>query len=353
MKGLKDMTKLLRSAAAVGCVSAMLICSGCYLLPDEEEATIPPAVKAGKVSYTTVTAKRRDLEKKLTATGTVEAERQYDLSYDKQSGIISEFFVRAGDRVAEGDPICEIDTSELDDRIAEQELYLKKAELNVTIISESGGTQAQVDSASVDVQLIERELNKLREKKEGTVLRSPIDGVVSQLSDIRAGDNVNTGQRVATVIDTSALYIAVKPDEIDKFQIDTKVQIRIDEDYYEGVVFMEPSALAEYEEEQKASRDKEDAAGISYETGMVYVRFEGDVPAEALGQLADVILVIDRAENAVVLSNNLIKRVDGEQVVYMMKNGEKTAVPVEVGLTTGSQSEILSGVAEGDEIVVR
>ena len=58
-------------------------------------------------------------------------------------------------------------------------------------------------------------------------------------------------------------------------------------------------------------------------------------------------------ENAIVISNNLIKTVDGQKVVYVLKDGEKTAVPVEIGLKTGSQSEITSGLQEGDEIVIR
>ena len=354
MDNFKDIyIKLKRGITGLLCAAAVAVTSGCYLLPDEEEAAIPPAVKASEVSYTTVTAKRKDIEKKLTSTGTVTAEKQYDLSYEKQSGVISEFYVRAGDRVAEGDPICEIGTDDLDDQIAEKELYLQKARLNVDIIWESGGTQAQIDNAYVDVQLIERELNKLREKKEGAVLRSPIDGVVSQLAEVRAGDNVSSGQTVATVIDTTALYIAVQPEDLTKFPVDTKVQIRINKDMYDGVVFMEPKALAEYQAEVEASHEEEDKSGISYEANTIYVRFDGEVPTDALGQLADVILVLDKSENAIVISNNLIKKVDGEKVVYVLKNGEKTAVPVEIGLTTGSQSEILSGIDEGDELILR
>ncbi|SEK54554.1 efflux RND transporter periplasmic adaptor subunit [Ruminococcus albus] len=354
MNGLVNIKRIFcRTLPALMCTAAVFMTSGCYLLPDEEEAAIPPAVKASEVSYTTVTAKRKDIEKKIVSTGTVTAERQYDLSYEKQSGVILEFNVRAGDKVKKDDPICEIDTSDLDDQIAEKELYLQKAKLNVDMIWENGGTQAQIDSAYVDVQLIERELNKLRTKKEGAVLRSPIDGVVSQLADVREGDTVSSGQTVATVIDTTALYIAVKPEDMTKFDIDTKVQIRINENYYDGVVFMNPSALAEYQEEVKASHDKEDKTGISYESDYIYVRFDGDIPPDALGQLADVILVLDKAENAIVISNNLIKKVDGEKVVYVLKNGEKVAVPVEVGLSTGSQSEIISGIEEGDELVLK
>ena len=354
---MRDLRNIITSAKCLilsaVCACTAAVSSGCYLLPDEEEAAIPPAVKASEVSYTTVVAKRKDIEKKMTGTGTVTAEKQYDLSYEKQSGVISEFYVRAGESVAEGDPICEIDTNDLDDQIAEKELYLQKARLNVDMIWESGGTQAQIDSAYVDVQLIQRELDKLKEKKEGAVLRSPIDGVVSQLAEVRAGDTVSSGQTVATVIDTTALYIAVKPEDMTKFTVGTKVQIRINKEYYDGVVFMDPTALAEYNAEEKASHEKEDKTGISYESDSIYVRFDGDVPADALGQLADVILVLDKSENAIVISNNLIKKVDGEKVVYVLKDGEKTPVPVEIGLTTGSQSEIVSGIEEGDELILK
>ena len=86
---------------------------------------------------------------------------------------------------------------------------------------------------------------------------------------------------------------------------------------------------------------------------MVYVRFSGDAPPDAVGQLADSILIQDTAENCIAVSNNLIKTVDGEQVVYVLKDGEKTAVKVETGLKTGSQTEIVSGINEGDELVIR
>lgn len=347
--------KAILRRAFVACTAAVMsaAAAGCYLLPDEEEAALPPAVKASDVSYTTVTAQKKSLEKKIVATGTVAAEKQYSLSYEKQNGVISEFYVRAGDEVHEGDPICAIDTYDLDYSIEERELNLKKAKLNVDMIYENGGTQAQIDYAYVDVQLLERELNKLKEQRENAVLRSPIDGVVSSLADIRTGDSVSSGQTVATVIDITKLYLPVKPDDLSKFAIGTAVQIRIGTEYYEGEVFMNPPALAEYQEELKASHENEDDTGISYASDTIYVRFAGEAPAAAVGQLADVILVLDKVEDTVVISNNLIKKVDGEQVVYVLKNGEKTPVTVETGLSTGSQTQILSGIEAGDELILK
>lgn len=345
-----ELKKLIAAAvSAIMCLSA----GGCYLLPDEEEVLDAPTVKASDVTYSTVTAKKKDLEKKIVATGTVTAENQYTLSYEKQSGTVSKFYVKAGDKVKKGDVICDLDTYDLDYQIEEKQLYLEKAKLNVDIIYEGGGSQAEIDSAYVDVQLLEKELEKLQAQKEDSSLKSPIDGVVSSLSDVRAGDNVNPGQTIATVIDTSALYIAIQPDDLTQYDIDTEVRIRIGEDYYDGVVFMTPKKLADYQAEQKEDHNNVDDTGIDYQADTIYVRFKDTAPAEAVGQLADTILVLDSVKDAIVISNNLIKKVDGTKVVYVLKNGEKTAVEVETGLSTGSQTEIRSGLKEGDEIVIR
>lgn len=345
-----DLKKLIAAAvSAIMCLSA----GGCYLLPDEEEVLDAPTVKASDVTYSTVTAKKKDLEKKIVATGTVTAENQYTLSYEKQSGTVSKFYVKAGDKVKKGDVICDLDTYDLDYQIEEKQLYLEKAKLKVDIIYEGGGSQAEIDSAYVDVQLLEKELEKLQAQKEDSSLKSPIDGVVSSLSDVRAGDNVNPGQTIATIIDTSALYIAIQPDDLTQYDIDTEVQIRIGEDYYDGVVFMTPKKLADYQAEQNEDHNNVDDTGIDYQADTIYVRFKDTAPAEAVGQLADTILVLDSVKDAIVISNNLIKKVDGTKVVYVLKNGEKTAVEVETGLSTGSQTEIKSGLKEGDEIVIR
>lgn len=345
-----DLKKLFAAAvSAIMCLSA----GGCYLLPDEEEVLDAPTVKASDVTYSTVTAKKKDLEKKIVATGTVTAENQYTLSYEKQSGTVSKFYVKAGDKVKKGDVICDLDTYDLDYQIEEKQLYLEKAKLKVDIIYEGGGSQAEIDSAYVDVQLLEKELEKLQAQKEDSSLKSPIDGVVSSLSDVRAGDNVNPGQTIATVIDTSALYIAIQPDDLTQYDIDTEVRIRIGEDYYDGVVFMTPKKLADYQAEQNEDHNNVGDTGIDYQADTIYVRFKDTAPAEAVGQLADTILVLDSVKDAIVISNNLIKKVDGTKVVYVLKNGEKTAVEVETGLSTGSQTEIKSGLKEGDEIVIR
>ena len=154
-----DLKKLFAAVvSAIMCLSA----GGCYLLPDEEEVLDAPTVKASDVTYSTVTAKKKDLEKKIVATGTVTAENQYTLSYEKQSGTVSKFYVKAGDKVKKGDVICDLDTYDLDYQIEEKQLYLEKAKLNVDIIYEGGGTQAEIDSAMLMCSFLKKSLKSFR-----------------------------------------------------------------------------------------------------------------------------------------------------------------------------------------------
>ena len=262
-------------------------------------------------------------------------------------------YMHDGDKVKKGDKICEIDTKDIEYQIAMKELDRKRAFLYTEVLYDNGATQSEYDRAYVDVEKLDIELQKLYDQRDGAVLTAPASGTVSALADVRVGDYANPGQTIATIMQTKNLYIAIKPNDCTEFTIGRKVQIRLDEDYYEGEVFMNPDELADYMEKQNESHDKLEQGGIDYEAEMVYVRFTEDPPSDAVGQLADTILVLDTAENAICVSNNLIKTVDGEKVVYVLKDGEKTAVPVEIGLQTGSQSEITSGINEGDELVIR
>ena len=319
-----------KAAAALAAIMISASLSGCYLLPDEEEVLAPPVVKASEVKYSTVTVSKKDLEKRLVCSGTVTAEKQYTLTYEKQGG-----------------------TSDIDYQITEKELYKKRAELGVSIIIQRKGTQAEIDRAGVEVELIDNELEKLYQRKKDAVLRSPVDGTISQISDVRVGDGVSTGQKIATVIDTTGFYIATKPSDGSAFTVGTKLTVKIGDQEYGGEVFMTPSALRDYKREHADDHEKADDTGIDYAADTFYVRFTEDIPPESVGQLADCILIQESVKDAIVISNNLIKTVDGKQVVYVLKNDEKVAVPVEIGLKTVSQSEIKSGLNVGDEIVIR
>lgn len=330
-----------------GLISAALVAacalsfSGCYFLPDEEEVLEAPTVKASDVTYTTVTAKRKNIEKKLTGSGTVMSRSTTELSFKNQGGTIKSINVKAGDTVQAGDVICELDTGNLEYEIKDKELKIQQAQLNVQIVAEGGGTQAEVDNAQVSVEILQNELDELNAEMTESVLYSDIDGTVSSISDLEAGSTVSAGEAIATVIDKNSLYMAFEPSDISKYSIGQQITITYNEVDYTGEVFA-------------TSTDFPEDADVTYEKDRVYVAFTGEVPSDAVGNIADAVLVLDSRENVIAIAKKFIKSVGDKTVVYVLNdNNEKEAREVETGLETGSEVEIVSGLSEGEKIIVR
>ncbi len=317
--------------------------SGCYFLPDEEEIIDPPTVKASETNYTTITAKKKDLVRQIVTSGTIVSQSQNDLCFDRD-GVISVINVSAGEEVKKGDILCELDTGDLDYLIKEKELYIKRAELNIKVLKEQGASQAEIDRQQVDKEILEHEITTLYEEKERMVITAPEDGVIMNINN-KVGDWVQNGLTVITLIDPDSVYVAIAPEDMKEFKMDTAMSIKMNGELYDAVVFMTPDDIP--------ADDEESEYNIEFDKKRIYVKFKDNPPENCVNVLVDTILVLEKKENVVVVANNIIKTVNGEKVVYLLKDGKKVASKVEIGLQTGSQSEIISGVNAGDEIVIR
>lgn len=320
-----------------------LSATGCYFLPDEEEIIEPPTVKTSETSYTTITAKKKDLVKKIVTSGTIVSQKEESLSF-AMSGTIKTIYKKAGDSVEEDEVIAELDTGELDYLIEEKELYIKRCELNIKLLKEQGASQTEIEKEQVQKEIYEHEIITYNEQKENAVIKAPNDGAVISVT-AKEGDWVSEEQEVVKTIDPDLVYMAVKPDDLTQFKMDMDIQIKLDGQLYDGVVFMVPDSIPE--------DDEDNEYGIEFKNKYVYVKFKDNPPENCVNVLADTVLVLDERKDVVVVANNIIKTVNGEKVVYLLKDGKKVAQTVEVGLQTGSQTEIISGVNEGDEIVIR
>ncbi|MFT3950600.1 MAG: efflux RND transporter periplasmic adaptor subunit [Oscillospiraceae bacterium] len=343
---MKSKLQRILAFCTAGALAGALL-TGCVFLPDEEEVIAPPTVKASEVKYSTVKVEKKDFIKQVTNSGTVTSVHSYDMAFEEQSGVIAKIYVRPGDKVKKGDIICKLDTYDLDYSISEKELYVKRAKLTKTVLEQQKASQAEIDKAQVDVEILQNELDTLTAQKDAASLYATKSGTVASLGDFSAGDNINVGTVVATIIDTANLYIALKPSDTTVYKIGQAVQIRIDETYYDGEVFMTPKDLLAMTDDEKKDAD------IAYESEYVYVKFTGKAPSAAVGILADVVLVLQQKDDVIVIAKNLIKTVNDQKVVYLLKDGAKIEQPITVGLETGSVAEITAGLSEGDEIIIR
>lgn len=342
---------LLITAAAV---SAACL-SGCYFLPDEEEVYDPPVVNASEVSYTTTTAQLKDLVKQVVSAGTITSGTQSDARFTEYGGNIKQVYVAAGDTVEQGQLLAEIETYELDQEITIKELELEREKLEYAIAVEQNESINVQSKEQLDIDLMQNELDKLYAEKEASYLYAEVSGTVSYVKTLSPGDWVNAGEVLVTIIDITDLYIDISPTtEVAEFLIGRPITIRYDGNYYDGEIVSNKSGQ-QWDPETESMLVDEVGEPITVERGDgVRVAFKDSIPeSSAVGNIADAVLVLDSRENVIVISANLVKTVNGQDVVYVFKDNERVQTPVTLGLQSGSSVEITSGLEVGDEIIIR
>ena len=105
------------------------------------------------------------------------------------------------------------------------------------------------------------------------------------------------------------------------------------------------------------------STGVKYETVLKEIdeaqgvmRFELKVPQYdmTLGQRVLYSLVLEEKESALSVPKSAVHYAgDGAYVYYFDEDGNRQIKQIEVGLEADSKVEVLSGLAEGEEIILR
>ncbi len=237
--------------------------------------------------------------------------------------------------------------SPTESEIAAAEAQLAQAEANLARLlegpaeAEVAAAQAAVDAAQIGLEQAELNLAK-------AVLVAPIDGVVTEV-------NIEVGERPAAqaamiITDMSAYHINVDVDEIDIGRVarGQKVSVSVDaipDETFEGhVATISPGPA------------QGDTSGIvAYE---VRVDLDSEDARLLPGMTADATIETQRLASEVVVPNRAVSidRSSGEPVAYVEKiddQGNPRRVEVELGLRNETVSQVLSGLEDGDRIVIR
>ena len=124
-----------------------------------------------------------------------------------------------------------------------------------------------------------------------------------------------------------------------KFKKGQEVTITIDEQEYKGTIVKTPVEAKEQGDE---------------DTSSIYAEFKGSLPSfSKVGTVADISYIKEQAENAIVIPKYLVKTLSGKNYVQVYKDGVKKEADVETGISNATEIQIVSGLSEGDEVVVK
>lgn len=195
--------------------------------------------------------------------------------------------------------------------------------------------QAKLDQARANIYLLE---NKIRE----ATLRSPADGQITRV-DKTNGETVQAAESIIS-------FLPIAP-----FKIEVDI-------YEEDIVNVEPSNPVEItlvsfpDEHLKGSVVSVDPAEKLID-GVVYYQVDIDFlevkKGIKIGMTADIIIEVARKENVLAVSKGAVDKIDGKMLVEVFEGGEIKQREIKTGLEGVDYFEVLSGLKEGEEVVIR
>ena len=242
-------------------------------------------------------------------------------------------FVSAGDVLAELDRI-QLDQAELTYRNNERELQRLSG-----LLKEGGVSQSDFDSFELSYKVSKSNYENLL---ENTILRSPINGVISARNYDR-GDMYSMSSPIYTVQQIVPVKLLVPVSESDYTRIKKGDSVDITVDALPGKTF-KGSVLRLY--------PTIDAASHTFSAELV-VRNENRELRP--GMYARATVLFEEVDRIVVPDGAVVKQQgSGQKLVYVLDADNCAhARVVETGRHIGNEYEIISGIEEGETIVVK
>ena len=205
---------------------------------------------------------------------------------------------------------------------------------------------AQVTQAEIGYQ---QSLNQLKQAQisyeqavnglNNTVVEAPMKGVVSSLN-VKQGQIVGSGQVAATIVDMDTVYVQISVVEnvVNKIKEGQEVEVSVPavfDGYIKSTIgYISPTA---------------DPMNKLYTVRLYLDNKEYGIRP---GMTGSVRLSLDSVDEAIVIKSDAVLDKDGKKVVYIVENDMAVEKEVETGLDTGELVEIISGINQGDSIII-
>ncbi len=286
------------------------------------------------IRYATV--RRQETSEGFDAVGTTQFdESQADVVQSRVTGYIDHLYASAPlQRIRKGAPIASL---YVPDWLAPQEEYLslKRGGMDMVLLEAS---RARMRALSIPDDLI-ASLDRTGKVQTHVVLSSPETGVVSELN-VREGAQVTPGQTLAKVAGLSKLWLIVEIPE--SLALNVQPGMTVD-----ATFSGDPS-------QHFNGKIREILPGISATSRTLQARLEIDNSALKLtpGMLMRVRVAGQKAVSRLLVPSEAVITT-GKRSVVIARNsdGRLQPVTVTVGNDVGNETEVLSGLSDGEQVV--
>lgn len=341
---LKNIDKPIVVRAAVVCALIAML-TGCALLPTEEPPLAPPLVEPVKQNIVTVEVKRGTLEQLVRGSGVLEPYEMSYHSFKTGGGRIAGVHVRAGDEVAKGDLLVELEVEGLDLDLKYKALNLEKAKMELEA-AKAAMNPDEMRVKLIQLDIAQTEYDTTKERLDDKQLLADRDGLVTFVTNKQPPDFVNAHENIVVVADPVKLQIIVTKTEnnwASGVKVGMEANLVWKGQTFTGKVVQTPSS---------APSTDDDRLRETYARS-VYIEADEWPDGVEMGDIVDVRIVTDRRENALIIPSNALRSFANRDYVQVMDGERVFEADVEIGIRSAAEIEILAGVEEGQQIILR
>lgn len=375
--------------------TALLVCAGAFLFRD----AIFPEQTSSAITGAVV---RGDVEEAVLASGTFKPNKLVAVGA-QVSGRITALNVKLGDKVQKDTLIAEIDSTTQSNDLKtaqaslanvkaqrqESEADLENAQLTLTrqqtIFRSQAGSKADLDTAAANVKKITAQIAALdaqiiaaevavetaRANLSYTRITAPMDGTVLAIVN-QQGQTVNAAQSAPTIVilgelDTMIVRTEISEADVVKVKVGQPVYFTILGDpatHYDAVLqSIEPAPESITSDSSVTSSStttsSSSSSTSSSSSSAIYYNGVFAVPNQdnhfRTYMSAEVHIVLGAAKNALTIPSSALgtKTADGSYGVQVIgADGKPVARTVTIGLNNNVTAEVLSGLSEGEHVVI-
>lgn len=308
----------------------------------------------------TATVKRQNLTEAINASGELQAKTSAELRFTTPSRV-TWIGIDKGDVVKKWQSVASLDKRTLEKNLRKklldyqttrwdfeqtQDNYdIEGRKLDDALLTEAERRILEKSQFGLDKSVLDVEIAKLA--AEDSVLISPIGGTVVSIGGLVAGENLtaaNLATKVIKIADLSSMQFVAQVDEVDygKLRLGQKVSVMLDafpNETFEGSV---------------SYINKE---GVKTLSGGVTIPIEITLSKAderlVVGLSGEADFIVAERQNVLTVPREFVKTVEGKEVVYILEDGKPVMKEVQTGIATVSQTEIISGIEENQQIILQ
>lgn len=357
-----------------GLVLAVLACvllTSCGLLPAEETFQTAPLLREyEREEFKLALVERGDLELSQKVSCTFMPVRTEILRYEIGGIYYDENFVEVGDSVEAGQLLAQLELGDVEERIKSCEVQAEKLSMSLTALEENRALALARQRISMqggdsqDLREALREVNKQYDAQKAALeeqallnnmrleeyekelsdrqLRASFAGTITYIRNIKDGDRSVADERFITIADSTMSLFRAETQYWNVFEPGTEFIIMVGKEEYEAIVATEEELGLEAQEKEEGKK------------AYVYLKLKNPTFDLEDGARGNITIVLDSRTDVLKIPASAVSSANGEEIVYYQNEaGMKAYKPIVTGMQAGDMIEVISGLTEGESIIVK